>query len=168
MLNRVRKVFALVITGTALIVAPPLIAETLIGSHFDSRVIIGFKTNPEAVNAYLPDGFSSIPLPQGPMKGSNLLIGIEDRLLGRDAEGNANDPSTQMGFPLLTLAKGEAGVRMFGIRVYTSVDGYDPLGNSVVAQISRTTSISGPANEGRARSDAWSVSPVTGGTFEDP
>ena len=140
-------------------------AETLVGSNVDSRMLIGFKVNADAMQSRVPEGWASIPFPGGPLKGANLLAVLIDRKLERDAEGKPKSPSTSRAMALIGLGKqiGGDGVRLYVYRIYATPQDYDPYGNAVQAGISRTTSTEGPANAGRARTEVWTVAPQGGG-----
>ncbi|WP_137699763.1 hypothetical protein [Marimonas lutisalis] len=135
-------------------------SQTLEGSNIDSRVLVGFKTNAEAVQSHMPEGWRSIGFPAGPMKGANLLVGFEDRQMALDAEGKPRPPATSRAVAILGLAKQEAGddVRLYVLRVYTTNDAFDTYGNTVVSQITRATTSQPAEDGGQDRTDHWSLS----------
>ncbi|MDQ2091540.1 hypothetical protein [Marimonas arenosa] len=138
-------------------IATGLAAQTLEGSNIDSRVLVGFEVDAEDVQSRLPEGWTSVSFPNGALKGANLLMIFEDRVLGRDAEGKPLDLFTHRGLAFLGLAKQGDSVRLYILRLYTTNPDYDPYRNASVADISRMSSTSGPSNAGRDRSENWSV-----------
>ena len=143
-------------------------AETLIGSNVDSRVLIGFDANAEAVQGMMPEGWTSIAFPSGPLAGANLLLVLEDRRIALDAEGALADPAISRGTALLGLAAGNEGegARLFILRVFTTNPNYALFEGAVMADILHATSTEGPANGGRARSETWQVAPANGGQMD--
>ena len=146
--------------------AAPAQAETLAGTNIDSRLMFGVKVAPDQVQQLLPEGWMGIGFPKGPLKGANLLLGLEDRLLARDAAGKPLSPATSRAAALLALAKKGDGVRLFILRIYTSNPDYDPFLNAVVANVERRSVIEGPADRGRHRSELWNVAPASGGELK--
>ncbi|MGG7643706.1 hypothetical protein ACQ5SP_02710 [Rhodovulum sp. YNF3179] len=148
---------AVVILGTSWSAAR---AETFAGTNVDSRVIVGVKADAAAVQAFMPDGWAPIGFPRGPLKDANLLVSFVDGMLMLDAQGKALDPASRRAVVFLGLGKqvdGD-GVRIFVLRTYsTEPPGTDPYGVNVPADVSRTTSISGPANGGRTSLDSWKL-----------
>ena len=143
-------------------------AETLVGSNVDSRVLIGFGANADAVQEMMPDGWTSMPFPSGPFTGANVLVVLEDRQIALDAEGVPADPASSRGTALLGLAMGDngEGVRLYVLRLFTTNPNYDPFENAAMAEISRETATEGPANGGRSRSEIWQVVPTDGGQID--
>ncbi len=139
-------------------------AETFVGSNIDSRVIVGISANSVAVQEFLPEGWTSVSFPSGPLKGSNLLVSFVDGVLMVDAESKPLSPASRRALILLGLAKENEGdaVRIFVMRVYTTETENDPYSVNVAAEVTRTNSLTGPANGGRESTDTWSIS-VTGG-----
>lgn len=43
------------------------ISESYVGSNIDSRVLVGLKDNDEGVQAFMPEGWTSIAFPGGPL-----------------------------------------------------------------------------------------------------
>mgnify|MGYP001556308604 CR=1 FL=1 len=76
---------ALVIIGSGL---PQftLRAETYQGTNIESRVLIGLSAESEEVQALFPDSWVSIPFPQGPLAGAELLVALIDTQLSSDAQ----------------------------------------------------------------------------------
>ncbi len=140
-------------------------AETLVGSNMDSRVQIGFNANTGGLQAMMPAGWTSIPFPGGALKGANMLIVLEDRALGRDAEGKPTSPPNSRGLAVLGLGKQDGGdaVRLFVLKVFTTNSNYETFPGAQRAEISRRTSTDGAANEGRQREEQWNVALESGG-----
>ncbi|MDU8926394.1 hypothetical protein RXV86_03255 [Alisedimentitalea sp. MJ-SS2] len=144
----------------ALVLAPlasALEAQTLVGSNVDSRVLLGLSTDAEALQARMPDGWTAIAFPKGPMKGANMLIGFEDRAVALDAEGKPLTPSVSKGVALLALAKETdgKGIRLYVMRVYSTAPDLLPYGNAMAADITRATTRDDGADGKQARTDHW-------------
>lgn len=132
-------------------------AETFSGSNIDSRVIVGLGTDPDSVQAFLPDGWTSVPFPSGPLEGANLLVSFVDGMLMVDAESNPLSPASRRAVILLGLAKENDGdaSRIYVMRAYTTEPQNDPYAVNAAAEIARTTSLTGPAEGGRKSADNW-------------
>lgn len=141
----------------------PAKAETLVGSNVDSRVLVGLNVNRDGVQALMPEGWSSVPFPRGPLKGSNLLLALIDGVLEMDPEGKPLDPASRRAAVLVGLGKSDDTVRMYVLRILTTVPERNPYGVAAAAQIERTKSLSGPANGARESSDEWRIMPAEGG-----
>ena len=138
-------------------------AETLFSRNIDSRVLVGLKADPSAVQSFLPEGWSSVPFPAGPLKGADLLLALIDGELEMDAEGKPLDPASRRAAVLVGLGKQGDAVRMFVLSMLTTVPERDPYGVGSVAEIERTSTVSGPPNADRRSSDEWRISPESGG-----
>ena len=154
-----RLVLALILAGFAL----PAQSETLVGSNIDSRVLVGLKVNSGGVQAHMPEGWASIPFPGGPLKGSNLLFALIDGVLEMDPEGKSLDPASRRAAVLVGLGKKDDTVRMYVLRILTTVPERNPYGVATAAEIARTKSLSGPSNGARASSDEWRIASAEGG-----
>ena len=137
-------------------------AETLAGSNVDTRFMLAFTANGEAIAPMMPQGWTAIGFPKGPLAGANLLIALEDRQIGMAADGSPAAAPKSRAAAVMALGKGEAGVRLFLLRVYTTDAGYDMLPDGVTAEVSRTSLMEGKP-DGTHQSEIWSVSPTTGG-----
>lgn len=142
-------------------------AETPVGSNVDSRVLVGVSASADTVQTFLPEGWSSVPFPSGPLGGANLLLVFIDSLVQYDAEGKPLAPASRRAVALVSLGKQTTGdeVRLFVLRIYTTTPEVDPYKVNLAAEISRKSSVEGPANGGRARSDTWEVEVSSGGTL---
>lgn len=143
-------------------------AETFVGSNVDSRIIVALEMNEDAVQAMLPDGWSLVPFPGGPLAGANVLVIAVDRHMARDAEGQPADPSTYRGFAMASLGKdsGSDTVRVYVTRIYATPQDYDPYGNAEPASIRRMASIESSDNDPAKITEAWSISPESGGELK--
>ena len=56
-------------------------AETFVGSNVDARVLVAVSAPHDGVQALLPDGWTSVPVPGGPLQGANILFVFIDSLL---------------------------------------------------------------------------------------
>ena len=141
----------------------PAHSEDYVGSNIDSRVLVGLKGNSDGVQSLMPDGWASIPFPSGPLKGSNSLLVLIDGVLELDAEGKPLNPASRRAAVLVGLGKKEDAVRMYVLRILTTVPERDPYGVAEGAEIERTRSLSGPANGARQSSDEWRIKTSQGG-----
>jgi hypothetical protein len=150
----------------AIFAAFPAHAETFVGSNIDSRVILGLGAEASEVQKLLPEGWTSVPFPNGPLKGSNLLVSFVDGVLMIDAEGKPLSPASRRAVVLLGLGREDGGdaVRIYVFRIFTSDPESDPYGVNVAAEISRSNSLTGPAGGGRQSTDAWTMI-ATGGAL---
>lgn len=155
--------------GLLLFLFPSVVqGEELFGSNVDNRVLIGFSANADSLGAMLPEGWMPIPFPRGSMKGANVILALEDRLVARDAEGKLADPMMSRAASLVGLAKqidGD-GIRFFVLKVYTTNPNYNTFPGAVLATVDRETMTKGPANGSRERSEIWALEPETGGRIE--
>lgn len=62
-------------------------AESLLATNIESRVVLAFKVNDDAVTGMLPSGWKALTLPKGPFAGANVFVLFADGLLGPNAEG---------------------------------------------------------------------------------
>jgi hypothetical protein len=143
-------------------------AETFVGSNVDARVLVAVSAPHDGVQALLPDGWTSVPVPGGPLQGANILFVFIDSLLERDTEGAALAPSTRRAVALAGLGKQNDGdeVRLYVMRIYTTTPDANPYGVSVAADITRTASVTGPANEARRSTDAWQITVPGSGSLD--
>lgn len=143
-------------------------AETPVGSNVDSRLILGFKANAAGVQAMMPEGWTSVSFPQGPLKGANVAVILIDRMIDLDRDGALKSPPTSRAVAIIGLAtKNETKeVRLYVLKIYSTAPGYDPYGNARLAEISRETSTTGSANGDRVRKENWHVAPPGGGVLD--
>lgn len=143
-------------------------AETFVGSNLDARVLVAVTAPNDGVQALLPEGWTSIPIPGGPLQGANILFVFIDSLLQRDPAGNALARPTRRAVALAGLGKQADGddVRLYVMRIYTTTPDADPYGVNVAADITRTASVTGPANGARRASDAWQITVPGGGSLD--
>jgi hypothetical protein len=142
-------------------------AETPVGSNVDSRVLVGVSAPADGVQTLLPEGWKSVPFPDGPLGGANLLLVFIDSLVQFDAEAKPLAPASRRALALVSLGKMADGdeVRLYVLRMYTTTPEVDPYRVNVAAEIARKSSLEGPANGGRERSDTWEVEVSSGGTL---
>ncbi len=147
------------------LIAPPSHAEENTGTTIESRLILAFKAPDAAVQNMLPEGWTSLTLPQGPLAGSNMLITLMDRHLILDADGMPKVPAFGPTAALFTYAvkEGEKGARGFVVRTYEEPPLTDPYSTSVQADIERVYSLKDAGDAGRSISESWTILPTTGG-----
>lgn len=145
----------------------PANGETLVGANVDSRVIMGFAAPQEAVQAWLPDGFTAITLPKGGMAGANLLLVLIDRHLDMAPDGAPAEPASSRSAVLASFGVAEGGgkPRLFATRIYATDADKDPYAVAVSAEVGRTSKLDGATAGERVRSEEWSVRPETGGSI---
>ncbi len=161
---RVRAI-AVLLTALSLVIPWSRVhAETFTGTNVDSRVIVGLNADATAVQELLPEGWTSVPYPKGPLKGANLLVSFVDGVLMVDAEDKPLVPASRRAIVLLGLGKEDGGdaTRIYVMRIYTSEPENDPYRANVPAEITRVNSLSGPAAGGRQSTDTWTMT-VAGG-----
>ena len=139
------------------------LAETPVGSNVDSRVLVGLQVNSDAIQALMPKGWESISWPAGPLKGSNMLIGLIDGILEMDPDGAPLDPPNRRAMVIVGLGKGDDGVRGYVLHIMTTVPERNPYDVAVPAMISRIRTLSDPADGPRTISDRWMIQPEGGG-----
>ncbi len=141
------------------------VAETLSGKNVDSRVIVGISAPVAGVQAFMPEGWTSVPFPGGPLAGANMLMAMIDSRLEMDPEGKPLDPPSRRAVALVGLAKQDDGdaVRMFVLRIYTTAPHRNPYGNAMQAGIAREYAVTGSADSARESSDFWRVIVDSGG-----
>ncbi|MCA0043627.1 hypothetical protein [Celeribacter litoreus] len=157
-----RRLLAGAILAFPLAAAPPAQAETVIGSNIDSRVLLGFEVEGAKLQDMMPEGWTAVSFPSGPTQGVTLLLSLEDRFLARDADGAPRPEWNSRTVALLALGKGEAGVRLFVLKAYSSLEGEGFFGNATSASVLRHTETDGPASGARSRVEQWSAVTATG------
>lgn len=141
-------------------------AETLIGSNIDSRFLVAFTASPEPIEEFLPTGWKVIGFPSGPLKGANLLLGLEDRHLGMGADGSPATPPKSRAAALLALAKGDDGVRLFVLRVLSSDADYDLFPDGIPADVARRSTSQPVSGKGQRQAEEWTIASESGGTLD--
>ncbi len=156
----------LILAATAVFaLAAPLAAETPVGSNIDSRVVLAFKVNDPAAQAWLPGEWKLLTLPNGPFAGANLLVSFIDRHLSLDPDGKPLAPYASRAVALLAygVQPGADGARMFVTRVYETPPVASSYDNGLPAAIARSFSLDGPADMPRTHAESWAVLPEAGG-----
>lgn len=136
-------------------------AETLAGRNIDTRFMLAFAADGDRIGAMLPAGWSAIGFPTGPLKGANLLVGLEERHLGMTDDGKPANPPRSRAAAVMALAKGDEGVRLYILKVLTSNAGYDLYPDAIHALATRESHLEGPEN-GTRQSEVWSFGTETG------
>ena len=154
------------VTSAALFTATAAMGETLVQNTVENRVLLAFKVDGAALAEVMPEGWTPITLPKGPVAGSNLILSFFDRLLITDAEGKPANPASSPVLALVAYGKAEGveGVRTFVTAIYEVPPMVDPFGVSEEADITRDAAMRYNA-DGRTRSEAWTVQPMSGGAF---
>lgn len=163
MTYRFRGLAAWVIAAIMVAAAPAVSAEELQGSTIESRVLVGFSAEPDAVAALLPDGWAPLTLPRGPLAGTNAILSLMDRHLIRDTEGNAADPSSGLASAVIAygVKQGEAP-RLFVVRVFEPEPVANTYGNAIPATITRLVDTFGSTVDGRGQVQEWTIATEAG------
>jgi len=159
-----RSLGALLVVIAALTFQRVAEAETPVGSNVDSRVIVAVSAPVDGVQMLLPEGWTSVPFPAGPLDGANILFVFIDNLVQFDAEAKPLSASRRA-VALLSLGQQADDVRLYVLRLYTTTPEVDPYGVNVAAEIARRTSVEQPADGDRERVDEWVVDVSGGGTL---
>lgn len=140
-------------------------AEAKVSTTIESRVLLGLKVDDAAVGAFLPEGWTSLTLPKGPVAGSNLIVSFINRHQVLDPEGKPVDSTANMAVALFAYAVkgGVPGLRGYVIRVYEEPPVVDTYGNSVPTDIQREATFEDAGGGNRALSELWTVRPEAGG-----
>lgn len=147
----------------ALTTSSPIRAEVFVGSNVDSRVIVGLNVNRAGLQQHLPEGWKPVPFPNGPLKGADMIFALIDGVLEMDAGGKPLDPPSRRAVVMVGLGKKENTVRMFVLRILTTVPERNPYGVASAATIKRNLQIVGPADGANTSADTWTINPETGG-----
>ncbi|NNF24084.1 MAG: hypothetical protein HKN63_04675 [Rhodobacteraceae bacterium] len=143
-------------------------AETLTGSTVESRILLGFKVNDAAAQDLLPQGWTPVTLPKGPVGGSNLIVALFDRHTILDAEGAPKNPASGPTVAFLSYGRNSdvEGVRAFVSWVYEEPPVENPFGNSVAADISRVSGFTDEGGGVRSQTETWTIAPEAGGSLQ--
>jgi len=154
------------VTSAALFAATAALGETLVQKTVENRVLLAFQVDGAALAEVMPDGWTPVTLPKGPVTGANLILSFFDKLLITDAEGTPADPASQPVMALVTYgtAEGVEGVRSFVTAIYEVPPVVDPFGLSEASDITREAGMK-LAADGRTQSESWTVRPESGGAF---
>jgi len=78
---------AFFISSLILLPAKPSKAETLVVDGLFSRIVVAFKVDQKAAQAWLPTPWKVVSLAEGPLKGTNIMLMLDDRFIIQDGEG---------------------------------------------------------------------------------
>lgn len=148
--------------------APQAKAETPVGSNVDHRVIVAMKAPTFGVESFLPKGWISVPFPDGPVKGANILFVFADSLIQLDAEGRPLVSPTRRALVLVGLGQPPNGgaVQLNVLRIFSTTPEIDPYSVSVPARIARRTLLRGTSKGTRRSEDHWKIETAAGGVLE--
>lgn len=121
-------------------------------------MVLAFKVADAGVQPWLPDGWVSFPFPKGPIAGANLVVAMINA---------AGDPDPTMTGPTVAVMAyarkdGGEGVRGFVARVFEEPPVVDPYGNSVAADIDRSSDDIYAGGGVRNQTETWTVHPEAG------
>ncbi|MCG6885449.1 MAG: hypothetical protein LJE62_16995, partial [Silicimonas sp.] len=128
-----------------------------ISSNVDSRVIVAMQFDEDAVQQYLPEGWTLMAFPGGAVAGANSLLIFADRFLAMGADGKPSDPPTYRAVAMASLAKSSTSdeVRTFVTKVFSTDERVDPYGNASLAQISRRAGVESSGSDEPRLSEDW-------------
>lgn len=161
-----KKALGAGVSAAAILAATVAVGQSVVQTTVENRVMLAFRVKDAGVAGVLPEGWTPVTLPKGPVAGSNLIASFFDKLLILDGDGNPASPSSQ---PVLALVaygqkEGVQGLRSFITHVFEAPPVIDPFGNSQAAEITRVATMS-VGSDGRFVSEAWTVAPENGGEF---
>lgn len=136
-------------------------AETPAGRVVESRLIVGMSVPPEAIAAMMPEGWTGIAFPAGPLKGANAMLNFLDGHAVVSTEGKTT--GTRLTAALIAPGRQPDGkeVRLFVLRVYTDDPEANPYGNTRSASLFRSRTATASA-DGQALSETWTVAAEDG------
>ena len=159
-----RRIGGVVLALGVAVSATVVSAETPVGSTVESRVLMGFQVNSDALAGWLPEGIVPITLPKGGFAGSNVIISLIDRQFVMDAEGAPADPASGTAAAMLVFGKTEAGVRTYVTRVYEPAPLQNVYSNSVAGMVEHRVT-SEAVGDITQRQEYWVLRPDAGGSF---
>ena len=167
MLTFTNSIKALCLITTVAVAPMAAKAETLVRSTVESRLLLGFKVDDAAAQAWLPEGWAPLTLPKGPLAGTNMIVSFMDRHVILDPEGKTDTPASNRAVALLSYAVSPdvKGPRAFITRIWETPPVVNPYSNSLPAVISRSASSDGSGEAAGQRSESWNVAPEGGGTM---
>ncbi|MEP1206083.1 MAG: hypothetical protein ABJL64_20165 [Rhizobiaceae bacterium] len=95
-----------------------------------------------------------------------MLFALIDGVLEMGPDGKPLNPPSRRAVVFVGLGKKDEAVRMFVLRIMTTVPERDPYSVATVAEIARTRTLGGPANGARRVSDEWLIAPSAGGELK--
>ena len=145
--------------------AQPVLAETMVSTNADSRLLIAFDAPDAAVAATVPDGWTSAPFGGGPFAGADFIMVFVDAHQYLDAQGLPKNGGRYRGVAMVSPAKAEGSDEtvFFVSKVYINDAAINPYKNSVEADVSRQVLATGKGGEPASARESWSVAPETGG-----
>jgi hypothetical protein len=158
-----------ILLATALLLVPatPAQGETLVESTLFFRIYVAFTVNQKAAQEWLPAPWKAVSMPKGPLKGANLFVMFNDKLIAQDGNGKPYMGGTYCIAVLIAFGKNEqtGEVAPFVIRIYSPHGGPGPYKNSVKTMVFRGATLQG-ANLGGKASEVWKVQDSAGGIME--
>lgn len=154
------------VAGTILL-ASAAHAETLVGTTYEGRTLLGFNAPVDAIAPMLPDGWEPVVLPAGGMAGANVILVLMDRHLMLDANGEPNRESSNPAAGLFAYARHPdvEGIRGFIVKSWEE----PPLDNvyveSTEADIHREAGFVDEGAGDRVLSEHWTIADVGGGAI---
>jgi hypothetical protein len=154
------------VAGALVAVAMPAWPQKLTQHNVDTRLLIAYKANAAAVQAFLPQGWQLDP----PASGANLNISLVDRIVDADAASkNKNQPVYRvvaLSAPARNPQTGESGALLF--RIFNSspdnVPGFYKV--AVNASVERELTTSGTDMAAGTAVERWHMKDTRGGTME--
>lgn len=154
-------VLASVIVGAV----PTTRAERSVERSESSRVVIGFRVNPQAAQSLLPEGWSVRPTPSGPMEGANAYLVFTERMTEQTSEGASREGTRYVAFAIPATSASRAKSGMMVVRQLSNQPSSStgPYRNTRPAELARSAAIDAPVASLGTGSERWDVAPADGG-----
>jgi len=172
MLNKYIVIFfflAIILAGN-LSLARTVWAENLVQSTTETRLLLALRVGQEELQKSLPATWQVVPMPGGPMKGTNFFVLFIDPLLFQDAQGKPDVGATNRYIVLAVPAKhtqtGEIATVVTGGIASASSSVPGPYKTSIQGTVKREQTYKGANVEGGVIDDFWEVRDTQGGIIE--
>ena len=141
-------------------------AETLVESSLFFRIYLAFSVDQKAAQAWLPSPWNLSPIPEGPLKGANLLVIFTDKFIHQDGEGKLDKGGAYCSVGLVSWGKNQQTGEFapFVTRGYWPNDDPGSYKKAVKAMVSREATIKASASG--TGSEVWKVQDSAGGIME--
>jgi hypothetical protein len=131
----------------------------------ENRVVLSFAAEPEAVRRRAPEGWEPFALPDGPHRGSTLMLVFYERLARQGPDSGAAAPDVRRNASLAVSVR--AGRRANGLRLRPQLvarhGGAALPVRATRAEVEREVAERGAGNEPAAVREAWTVRAAEGG-----
>lgn len=143
-------------------------AETLAVDALFFRIIVNFKVDQKAVQAWLPAPWKAVSLEMRPLNGANLMVLFDDIHILQDGEGKLDKGGTYCRVVLVSPGKNTktGEFAYFVTRMYWPYDDPHDYKNGVKAFVHREATIKSGSSESGTGSEMWKVQDSAGGMLE--